>query len=153
MLRSGLRAAPAVAETNGMNSPHDPGGASIDSTVALDRLMSVTVDPDGIVHLRWAPGTTITEEAARRSVEVVAQVSGGRRLPLLVDIDGIRGLAREARAVYAEVTSIAALALVGQKPMVRVFANFSLSVTRPTVPSRFVADEDEAVRWLRGYSP
>jgi hypothetical protein len=136
-----------------MNSPHAPGEAVTGDTTAPEPLMTVGVDPDGIVRLRWAAGTTITQEYARRSVEVVAEVGGGRRLPLLVDISGINGLTRAARGVYAGDSSIAALALVGQTPMVRVIANFSLSVTRPAVPSRFFADDEEAVRWLRGYLP
>jgi hypothetical protein len=102
--------------------------------------------------MRWAVGTTITEDLARRSIELVTAVSAGRRRPLLVDMSGVKAMTREARGVYGGNENMTALALVGQSPVVRVIANFALNLNGPGVPTRFCSTAAEAESWLSGYA-
>jgi hypothetical protein len=117
----------------------------------LDPVITVTRGPDAIVRARWTSGIVIDAAAARRSVELVGEVSDGRTLPLLVDMSDVKSMTRDGRAVYADEASMLALALVGQSPVVRVIANFALSMNKPGVPTRFFTDRDEAETWLRGF--
>lgn len=113
--------------------------------------LTTALGEDGIVRIAWAPGTTITQDLAERSIEMVRSVSQGRDRPLLVDMDGVKTLTREARGVYGASGDMTALALVGQSPVIRVIANFALNVNRPAVPTRFCTDFAEAETWLRGF--
>lgn len=52
----------------------------------VDPLLTVTCGTDSIVRIRWSAGTTITEEVARRSIELFGEATSGRRLPLLIHV-------------------------------------------------------------------
>jgi hypothetical protein len=114
--------------------------------------MTAALGDDGVVRLVWTPGVQITADLARRSVDLVVTLSGGRHRPLMVDMSGVQALGRDARTVYSANTDMLALALVGQSPVVRVIANFALNVNRPAVPTRFCSTVDEAETWLRGFT-
>jgi len=117
----------------------------------VDPLMTISCGPDLIVRARWTPGVTITEAAARRSIELLEELSSGQRLALLVDMSDVRAMTREARTVFAGLQSMLAMALVGKSPVVRVISNFALGVIKPGVPSKFFTSTVEAESWLRGF--
>jgi hypothetical protein len=117
----------------------------------VDPVMSVSRGVDGVVRVRWEPGTAITEDAARRSIELVQNVSGGHKRLLLVDMSEVKSMTRESRNVYAGNDSMLALALVGQSPVVRVIANFALNLHPPSVPTKFCTSVAEAETWLDGF--
>jgi hypothetical protein len=125
----------------GMSLPPDPA----------DSLLTITKGDDSIVRVTWTPGATITEAVARRSVELVVDISEGRRLPLLVDMSQVKSMTRDGRSVYSDEKSMLALALVGDSPVVRVIANFALGLNKPGVPTKFFTSTDEAQTWLSGF--
>jgi hypothetical protein len=120
-------------------------------TEIVDPFLTITLGQDSIVRIRWVAATTITEAAARRSLELFAEASGSRRLPLLVDMSEVKAMTREARGVFADDRAMLALALVGQSPVVQVIANFALGLSRPSVPTKFFTSAQEAETWLLGF--
>jgi len=56
--------------------------------------------PDGIVQLVWAPKTTVLVEDATAALEAMAQLTGGRRSPLLVDMHDTGSLDRPTRTEF-----------------------------------------------------
>lgn len=110
--------------------------------------MSVAVDPQGFVRLRWAPHLTISGALAREAVAAVGQAAGGQRLPLLVDMADTGSLSRDARGVFADESAASRIALLGRSSVDRVIANFVLGIRQPPVPTRFFTAESEAVVWL-----
>lgn len=124
----------------------------LEASSYVDETLTADACPDGIIRMRWAPGIVITGEVARHSVEVVEALGGAQGAPLLVDMNGIGSLTRDARQVYGKDASVGALALVGQSPVSRVLATFALRLQHPTVPTRFFAAVDEAEQWLLSLS-
>jgi hypothetical protein len=121
------------------------------SAPLTDPDMTAALGDDGIVRLTWARGIVITGEVAERSVVLVKSVSAGRERPLMVDMNDVKTITREGRNVYEDVGTMTALALVGSSPVVRVLANFALSINHPGVPTRFCTSAAEAETFLRDY--
>ncbi|MFC4947534.1 hypothetical protein ACFPFQ_29085 [Pseudonocardia sp. GCM10023141] len=111
-------------------------------------VMTVHVDPTGIVRLEWARGLRITGELARAAMELVDETNTGRQRPLLVDMTGTAALTREARTTFSRRCSASRIALLGRSPVDRVIANFALGVSAVPVPTRFFTSEALATAWL-----
>jgi len=105
--------------------------------------------PDGIVQLVWAPRTTVLLEDVTVALAAMAELTGGRRSPLLVDARDTGPLDRSTRAELTRRSDLqAAVALIVGTPLTRVMANFFLSVNKPVFPTRMFDDEASAVAWL-----
>ncbi|TLM84724.1 STAS/SEC14 domain-containing protein [Pseudarthrobacter sp. NamE5] len=100
---------------------------------------------DGLLRLQWGPGVFITYEMAVRAARALEGLSGGRTLPILVDITGVTGLSPEARAGMNAYRGFSHTALVGDHPMGTVLAAFAQQ--SPT-PSAYFTTEPDALRWL-----
>ncbi|MGZ4520450.1 MAG: DUF7793 family protein [Mycobacteriaceae bacterium] len=111
--------------------------------------MSVGLDGEGFVRLRWAPGVKISGDLAREAVVMVERICAGRRRPMLVDMTGTGALTRPARVVFAEESFASKIALLGKSAVDRVIANFALGVSPVPVPTRFFTAEPAALAWLR----
>lgn len=110
--------------------------------------------PDGIVHLVWAPGVEIVLEDALAATEAMAQLTGGRRSPLLADTRDIGPMDRRTRTEFARrVDLVSAVSLIVRSPLSRIMANFFLSVAKPLAPTRLFDDEATALDWLREFVP
>jgi hypothetical protein len=112
---------------------------------------------DGILQSATLPGASQSLADAHENTAAYARLTGGKRLPLLMDLRSVSGpLHREARefysgAEYARVVSATAL-LVGS-PVGRLIGTFVLRLNRPVSPIRIFTSEPEAVAWLEGYRP
>lgn len=108
--------------------------------------------PDGIVHLVWAPRVAITLEDALAAIEAMAQLTGGRRGPLLVDTRDVGPMDRRARTEFAgRGDLVSAVALIVETPLSRMMGSFFLSVAKPMAPTRLFDDEATALAWLREF--
>ncbi|GGH97343.1 STAS/SEC14 domain-containing protein [Arthrobacter liuii] len=99
----------------------------------------------GVLRLQWVPEVHITYEIAVGAARVLEGLSGGRALPLLVDLAGVAGLTPEARAGMNVYRGFSAVALVGDGPTGKVVAAFS---RRSLTPTGYFTNESEALRWL-----
>jgi hypothetical protein len=89
---------------------------------------------------------------AEENMRVARELSGGRRLPLLLDMREARGIDREARAHYASREGEKlwpAVAMLISSPFGVVLGNFFMRVNRPPFPVRIFRDEAAALDWLR----
>jgi hypothetical protein len=108
--------------------------------------------PDGIVQLVWAPRTTVLFEDATAALEAMAQLTGGRRSPLLVDMHDTGPLDRPTRAELTRRSDLqSAVGLIVGTPLTRMMANFFMSVNKPSFPTRLFDNEASAVAWLKGF--
>ena len=108
--------------------------------------------PDGIVQLVWAPKTTVLLEDATEALEAMAQLTEGRRSPLLVDMHDTGPLDRPTRAELTRRSDLqTAVALIVGTPLTRMMANFFLGVSKPLFPTRMFDDEASAVAWLQAF--
>jgi hypothetical protein len=123
-----------------------------DSDVSTNPKFRIWLRPDGIVQLVWAPQTTVLIEDATAALEAMAQLTGGRRSPLLVDMHDTGSLDRPTRAELTRRSDLqSAVALIVGTPLTRMMANFFLSVSKPQFPTRLFDNEESAVPWLQGF--
>jgi hypothetical protein len=111
---------------------------------------------DGIVHCVVLPTPSHTLADAHENSRAVASLAGGRRVAMLLDTRASRGLDREARLYYVRpeaAQELAALAMLIDSQMGRVFGNFFMRVNRPPFPLRLFNAEAEAIAWLKGQAP
>jgi hypothetical protein len=109
--------------------------------------------PDSIVQLVWAPQTTVLLEDATAALEAMAQLTGGRRSPLLVDMHDTGPLDRPTRAELTRRSDLqTAVALIVGTPLTRMMANFFLTVNKPLFPTRMFDDEASAAAWLQAFT-
>jgi hypothetical protein len=99
----------------------------------------------GTLRLQWVPDVHITYQVAVRAARVLEGLSGGRTLPLLVNLAGVAGLTPEARAGMNAYRGFSAVALIGDGAMGKVVAAFS---QRALTPTAYFTSESEALAWL-----
>jgi hypothetical protein len=105
--------------------------------------------PDGIVQLAWAPRINVLLEDAVAAFAALAQVTGGRSSPLLVDMRDVGQQARPARLEFARrYDVVSAVALVVGSPLSRMMGNLFMSMNKPLTPTRLFDKEAPAVEWL-----
>ncbi len=107
----------------------------------------------GLLRGRFLPGAEVGREDALENLAVSLALTGGRRLPALIDLREVKTQSAEARAVLAGPAAArvsGAVALLIGSPLSRVVGNFYLRFNRPETPTRLFSSEAEAETWLRG---
>ena len=110
----------------------------------------------GIARAEALPGSLQTLPDAQENVRSIATLTGGRRVPLMVDLSGSQGLDFGARGFYGSPegqATYSALALVGSTPVSRMIANTYFAIQRrhsAAMPTKFFPSQREAIEWLRG---
>jgi hypothetical protein len=123
-----------------------------DSSVITHPKFRMWLRPDGIVQLVWAPRTTVLLDDATAALEEMAQLTGGRPSPLLVDMRDTGPLDRPTRAELTRRSDLqSAVALIVGTPLTRMMANFFLSVNKPPFPTRMFDNEASALAWLQAF--
>jgi hypothetical protein len=92
-------------------------------------------------------------EDAREAVRATFALAGERRLPVLVDLRGIRSQSRPARDYLSSnemQAMFASVALLIASPVSQVIGTFFLRLRQQPVPTRLFVDEQQAVDWLLG---
>jgi hypothetical protein len=108
--------------------------------------------PDGVVQVVWAPQTTVLLEDATAALEAMAQLTGGRRSPLLVDMHNMGPLDRPTRAELTRRSDLqTAVGLIVGTPLSRIVGNVFLTISKPSFPVRLFDNEAPAVAWLKGF--
>ncbi|MDP9988237.1 hypothetical protein J2S98_003418 [Arthrobacter oryzae] len=110
----------------------------------MNEFFTASCDGD-MLRLQWVPDVHITYQMAVHAARVLEGLSGGRTLPLLVDLAGVAGLTPEARAGMNAYRGFSAAALIGDGAMGKVVAAFS---QRSLTPTAYFTKEPEALKWL-----
>ncbi len=106
---------------------------------------------DRFVYARFHDGAEVTGTDAHENLLVTAQLTGGRRVPVLVDLRPVRSQSAESRAKFAgaDATRVSlAVALVVGSPLSRMIGNFYLGFNRPASPTRLFNSILDAEEWL-----
>lgn len=121
-----------------------------DTGVITNPKFRMWLRPDGIVHLVWLPRTAADVDDAIAAFEAMAQLTGGRRSPLLVDMREIGPHDRATRAEWARhLDLVTAVALIVGTPLSRMMGNLFINMKRPTTPLHLFDNEASALAWLR----
>lgn len=114
---------------------------------------SFELDARGFVVARVDQGMEMSLEDAEDAVRVTFEVAGEKRLPVLVDLRGIRYQSRQARDYLSSSEMekmFAAVALLIESPVSQVVGNFFMRLRQQPIPTRLFLDEQLAVDWLLG---
>lgn len=109
------------------------------------------LDPRGFVRATMRAGVEMELVDAREAIAATARLTGGKRVPVMVDTRGLRRESKEARDHFlsAEAAQVAsAVALIVGSPVSRMIANFFLRSGKLPTPTRLFTDEAEAAAWL-----
>ena len=109
---------------------------------------------DGIIRSTVAPGTEETLADAQENIRACAVLGRGQRRPILVDMRWTKSQEREARMYYSGPETaqvISAIALLTGSRVSALIANFFITVTKNTIPTKLFTDETEALLWLKGF--
>jgi hypothetical protein len=120
-----------------------------DSGVITHPKFRMWLRPDGIVQVVWVPGTTALLKDATATLEAMAQLTGGRRSPLLVDMRDTGPQDRPTRAEWTRRSDLSsAVALIVGTPLSRMVGNLFIRMNKPQFPVRLFDNEASAVAWL-----
>ena len=140
----------ALRERTAAQTTEDP--MDHDSGVITHPKFRMWLRPDGIVQLVWVPRTTALLEDATAALEAMAQLTGGRRRPLLVDMRDTGPQDRLGRAEWTSRTDLSsAVALIVGTPLSRMAGNLFINMSRPPTPTRLFDTEASAVAWLQKF--
>lgn len=121
-----------------------------------ERTRTCAIWVDGVVCARFHDGADVGLDDARENLALTKRLTNGQRMPVLVDLRGVRSQSAEARRLFAGPAATAvsvAVALVVESPLSRVVGNFYLGFNRPETPTRLFTSTDDAEQWLRSFLP
>lgn len=101
----------------------------------------------GVLRLHWKPGVTVEVDDANATVSAVVTLGQGARLPMLVDIQGVKHSVG-ARRIFPAPSSVSRMALLGSSPVDEVVAMFRLGLVPSQFPVRYFTSSQEALAWL-----
>jgi len=101
-----------------------------------------------LLHLKWGHGDVVTERDAVALMERARELSGGRALPLLVEITGVEWIDQGALKAFAGTWPLTRAAVVGTSPVDQTLASFYTGRHKPVHPTRYFTSMDEAMAWL-----
>jgi len=123
-----------------------------DSGVITHPKFRMWLRPDGIVQVVWVAGATALLDDAIATVEAVARLTDGRRIPLLVDMRDTGPQDRATRAAWTARNDVSsAVGLIVGTPLSRMVGNLFIRMNKPPFPVRLFDNEASAVKWLKAY--
>jgi hypothetical protein len=129
----------------------DPMGD--DPRVITHSKFRIRLRPDGIVEIVWVPRSTPRLEDAGAAVDAMAELTGGRRSALLVDMRDTGAQDGPTRAEWTRRADLmSATALIVSTPLSRIVGNLFINMNRPATPTRLFDSKDAALAWLRGFT-
>lgn len=107
---------------------------------------------DQIIKIVLPRDEHVDEESA---ILLAAKLVEPREVPavaVLMEITQVASVSRAARAVFSNVTSVVAWALLGQTPVDRVLAHFILGAEFKSGPASYFTSEADAITWLKEHA-
>ncbi|MDI1355533.1 MAG: hypothetical protein PSX36_11470 [bacterium] len=117
-------------------------------------VFELTYGDDGIMYVDKFEQPIDTVESQRIGLKAVAEMTGGKRVPLLVKyadyvFPDARGRDNWAKKETAPL--IIAEAHIAHSTALRLIFKFYMTVNKPFRPTRMFTDEAQAVSWLQSF--
>ncbi|PPB49413.1 hypothetical protein C4K88_06855 [Arthrobacter pityocampae] len=105
---------------------------------------------DGVLWVEWHAGTSVDDADAAALVARADAISENVCPPMLVELNGMVTLSRNALLRFARDLNIAAMAIVGPTAVDSTLAAFFAEVHDPPYPTRYFRHRAHALPWLTG---
>ena len=109
---------------------------------------------DGVLWHRIDPGAVIDAEAAAEVQRITGELTGGARVPTVIDIRGVAFAEREARDLFAregDTAESATVLIVIPGTPAAALAELWQRHSQPSRPVAVVRTEEEAAEWAARY--
>lgn len=119
----------------------------------ITRAIEITLEDDGILRARVFEGAHLTLRDMEEHYAFTKRMTGGQKVPVLIDARSEFTITDEARAYAAqEATEVRlATAFIIRSAAMRVFYNLYVQINKPQVPTRMFSSEERAVQWLKTF--
>ena len=110
---------------------------------------------NGILHCYYKEMEMLDLTIAQAGVRDRLAYIKGKSYPCLFDITKVKQSTKEARDYMADEGNnlVLASAILVTSPMLRMMANFFISVNKPKNPTRMFTDMASALEWLAQFKP
>ena len=106
---------------------------------------------NGIVHYTYLPNVIVNEKEHKHNFDALVEMSGDKKVPILIDANDFINLTPEARKYIRELEKIVPIskrALVIRSFSQRLLSNFYIKFYKPIVPTKIFDSYDFAMKWL-----
>lgn len=120
---------------------------------SIDFQYGSIVIENGIMKCSFYDLQELTLEITKHLVSKRIEHSNGVSYPCLFDVSKIKHSTKEARDFLAKEGNelVTASAILVDSAVVKMAANFYVSVNKPVKPTRLFTDKDSALTWLRQF--
>ena len=123
----------------------------MENKVVKTRNAEIRIDQQGICHHIYNEGAALTLEDTLNEIRIISEMTGHKRVSILVDLNHVKSIPRESRMYYAseEAGRIfkAAALLVGSQSS-RIIGNFFIGLNKPAMPVKLFTFKEVALKWL-----
>jgi len=108
--------------------------------------------PDGILY-SYSKSTTRTVKNISENIALVKQITGGKKVPLLIYLSKSSVPDKETRKFSAEQLPnvYTAMAMVSNGGLAKFIMNLLFRFKPPPIPMKSFADDEEAREWLKQF--
>ncbi len=110
-------------------------------------------DENGILCSIAKKFSQLTVEEAKKTMEELRKITGGKKICLLSDSTDSSPINKELRDYLAEVIPeiVKAIAIISRSAVGKMVANLFFSIKKQPYPVKMFSDETEAKEWLKQY--
>ena len=126
----------------------------MNQTLRKTRNAEIWLDNKGICHQVYLPDSFLTIEDSKKELQIFSELSSGKKLPVLIDLNGLNSIPRECRTYYASdktAAILSAVALLVGTHKSRVIGNFFIGLNKSLMPVKLFTSEDKALKWLADF--
>ncbi|MDQ0736179.1 DUF7793 family protein [Arthrobacter agilis] len=105
----------------------------------------------GVLWIEWSEGTSVGDTDAVTLIERADAISRDAYPPMLVQLNGMVTLTRNALLRFAKDLDVVAMAIVGPSAVDKAIADFFTEVHEPPYPTRYFQHQEHALAWLTSY--
>lgn len=106
---------------------------------------------NGVLWISWLDGMSVGDRDAVSLIDRAGAISGDVCPPMLVELNGMVTLTRNALQRFAKDLNIAAMAIVGPSAVDKAIADFFREVHEPPYPTRYFENQESALHWLTAH--
>lgn len=119
-----------------------------------DLIQFETMDGSCAIYAILKPGLIVTLDIAKQIVEIRLSIWGEVEKPAIVNANGLVSIEDAARDYWATPESmhlLQSLAIVTNKKLQTMIANFFIRFSKPVVPTRLFSNQEEAIKWANKF--